>query len=168
MNVNLKQLVTKSVSGRDDFHFYVDELSENDYMPTYAGNADEKYSFDEMNDEFFKFLDKKRNENGVFVRLIFAEGINTTNGAEFKLQYCGKECVFKTNDIDDVLVFDFAEYGVKIRGDEITFGATIEGGCSQTPYFAEFGSDKANSQFISLDNPLNRCIIKIMEEIIND
>ena len=55
------------------------------------------------------------NENGVLVRLFFAEIMNTTNGFEFKLQYCYKECVFKTNDLDDELVFDFKEYGVKIK-----------------------------------------------------
>ena len=59
MNVNLKQLIIKSVSGSDDIHFYADELCENNYMPTCAGQADEKYSFDKINDEFFKFFDKK-------------------------------------------------------------------------------------------------------------
>ena len=166
--MDLKQLTIKSVSGMDDFHFHVDELTENNRMPTYVGLADEKYTYSRMDDEFFSFLERKRNENGVFIRLVFAQGKSTLNGAEFKLEYCGRECVVKTNDLDDVLVFDFADYGVKIRGDEMVFGATVEGGCRQTPYFAEFGSANGNNEFLSLENPLNKCIIKIMEEIVND
>ena len=163
--MDIKKLTIKSVNGMEDFHFYVDELTQDNCMPTYAGNADEKYSFDEMNDEFFEFLERKRNEHGIFIRLVFAEGISTTNGAEFKIKYCGKECVYKTNDLNNVSVFDFADYGVKIKGDKIIFGATVDDG-EKTPYFAEFGSD--NGKFLSLANPLNGCLIKIMEEIIDD
>ena len=71
-------------------------------------------------------------------------------------------------DTENVLVFEFADFGVKIKGDEVTFGATIDGGCGQTPYFAKFGSTKANEAFISLENPLNKRILEIMEEMIYD
>ena len=43
INLNVKETVERSVSGNSDFHFYVDELSSNNYMPTYSGMADEKY-----------------------------------------------------------------------------------------------------------------------------
>lgn len=58
-NLNVRNTVEKSVCGNDEFHFFVDELTSRDYMPTYAGMADEKYAYDEMNDEFFEFLRKK-------------------------------------------------------------------------------------------------------------
>ena len=52
INLNVKETVERSVSGNSDFHFYVDELSSNNYMPTYSGMADEKYKFDDMDDEY--------------------------------------------------------------------------------------------------------------------
>jgi serine/threonine protein phosphatase PrpC len=53
-----------------------------------------------------------------------------------------------------------------VKGNEVTFGATIDGGCGHTPYFAEFGSDKASEEFISPDNPLNQLVIEIMRGMI--
>ena len=41
INLNVKETVERSVSGNSDFHFYVDELSSNNYMSTYSGMADE-------------------------------------------------------------------------------------------------------------------------------
>jgi len=158
--------VENSVAGRDEFHFYVDELTSNNYMPTYAGEADEKYSFDEMNEEFFEFLDKKANEDGIYIRLVYATASEINGEAVFELEYGGAKEEFRTNDVDDVLAFEFADFGIKVRGDEITFGATIDGGCGQTPYFAEFGSDRANESFISLENPLNARVLEIMEGMI--
>ena len=166
INLDIKKLVKHTVGNNKDFHFYIDELSSDNGMPTYRGKADEKYSFEEMNDDFFDFLEEKRNHDGIYIRLIFAEGINTTNGAEFNLTYCGRECTFKTNDIDDVFVFDFADFGVKVQGDTVTFGATVDDGCSGPIYFAEFGSGLANDTFLGRDNPLNRCVMKIMDEIL--
>ena len=61
---------------------------------------------------------------------------------------------------------EFADYGIKILNDEVTLGATVDGGCAHTPYFAEFGSSKANDQFLSLDNPLNKYVIDLLLEMI--
>ena len=54
-----RKTVEIAVAGNDDFHFYVDELTSNDYMPTYAGVADEKYEFDEMDADFLNFQPEK-------------------------------------------------------------------------------------------------------------
>lgn len=168
IDLNVKKTVENSVCGSDEFHFFVDELTSKDYMPTYAGMADEKYAFDEMDDEFFEFLNRKARMDGIYIRLVYATARVTDGEAVFDLEYSCKKEEFKTRDIDSVLVFEFADFGVKVKGDEVTFGATIEGGCAQTPYFAEFGSPKANESFISPENPLNKRVIEIMEGMIYD
>ena len=166
INLDVKRTVENSVAGNGEFHFYVDELTSNDYMPTYAGNADEKYTYDEMDDEFFEFLARKVKGDGIYIRLVYATASETNGEAVFELEYGGKKEEFRTSDVENVLVFEFADFGVKVKGGEVTFGATIEGGCVHVPYFAEFGSLKANEKFISLENPLNRRIIEIMERMI--
>nr|WP_294999079.1 hypothetical protein [uncultured Methanobrevibacter sp.] len=166
IEIDIKKTVENSVCGNEEFHFYVDELTSKDYMPTYAGEADEKYSFDEMDEEFFRFLNQKAIKDGIYIRLVYATASERDGEAVFELEYGGNREVFKTRDIDDVLVFEFADFGVKVKGNSVTFGATIDGGCAHTPYFAEFGSSKANDEFISLENPLNQRIIKIMEGMI--
>ena len=35
----MPETVENAVSGREDFHFYVDELTQNGIMPTYAGEG---------------------------------------------------------------------------------------------------------------------------------
>lgn len=166
INLNVRKTVENSVAGNEDFHFYVDELTSRDYMPTYAGMADEKYGYDEMDDEFFEFVERKASEDGIYIRLVFATGQMGNCEAVFHLEYGGSEREFRTSDVDNVLVFEFADFGVKVKGDEVTFGATIDGGCGHTPYFAEFGSDKASEEFISVDNPLNQLVIEIMRGMI--
>lgn len=164
--VNIKRTVENSVGKRSDFHFHVDELTSNDFMPTYAGLADGKYSFDEMDDGFFEFLNRKASEDGIYIRLVFASCESFDNEAAFRLEY-GDECeVFRTDDADNVLEFEFADFGVKVKGCEMTLGATVEGGCGQTPHFAGFGSGKGNETFLRPDNPLNRHVISIMERMI--
>lgn len=167
-NIDIKKTVENSVAGNDEFHFFVDELTSNNYMPTYAGEADEKYSFDEMNDEFFEFLSKKADGDGIYIRLVHASADEIDGVGVFCLEYGGRKREFRTDELDKVLVFEFADFGIKVKGSEVTFGATIDGGCGHTPYFAEFGSLKANREFISLDNPLNQFVIKIMEGMIYD
>ena len=166
INLNVRKTVENSVAGNEDFHFYVDELTSRDYMPTYAGMADEKYGYDEMDDEFFEFVERKASEDGIYIRLVFATGQMDNEEAVFHLEYGGSEREFRTSDVDSVLVFEFADFGVKVKGDEATFGATIEGGCDHTPYFAEFGSNKASEEFISVNNPLNQLVIEIMRGMI--
>lgn len=168
INLNIKKTVENSVCGNDEFHFYVDELTSKDCMPTYAGMADEKYAFDEMDEEFFEFLSRKADGDGIYIRLVYATAGEIDGEAVFELEYGGAKGEYRTGDTDDVLVFEFADFGIKVKGSEVTFGATVEGGCGQTPYFAEFGSDKASEKFISLENPLNRRVIEIMEGMIYD
>lgn len=166
-NINVRKTVENSVAGNEEFHFFVDELTSRDYMPTYAGMADEKYTFDEMNDEFFEFLEKKASEDGMYIRLVFANGMNSTDSeAVFELEYGKDSEEFRTEDMDNVLTFEFADFGIRIRGSCVTFGTTVDGGCGHTPYFAEFGSDKGNEEYLSPDNPLNRHVVSIMERMI--
>ena len=86
INVNVKRTVENSVAGNEEFHFYVDELTSNDCMPTYSGKADEKYKFDEMDEEFFEFLNRKANEDGIFIRLVFATASEIDGEAVFELE----------------------------------------------------------------------------------
>ena len=166
INLNIKKTVENSVAGKSDFHFYVDELTSRDYMPTYAGMADEKYTFNEMNDDFFEFLKRKADEDGIYIRLVYATASKIDGEAVFELEYGENKEEFKTQDLDNVEVFEFADFGIKIKNHKVKFGATIEEGCGHTPYFAEFGSSKANESFISSENPLNKRIIEIIKEMI--
>ena len=166
-NLNVKKTVEKSVAGNEDFHFYVDELTSRNYMPTYAGMADEKYTFDDMDDGFFEFIERKINEDGIYIRLVFAAALESTaDEAIFELSFGNTKRTFKTEDLDNVLVFDFADFGIKVKGSEITFGTTVDGGCPHTPYFAEFGSERGSEEYLSLDNPLNQYVLKLMEDLI--
>lgn len=126
MKIDIEKTFKKSVGENDDFHFYLDELTNNDFMPTYRGVADEKYTFDEMNDEFFRFIERKINDEGIYIRLIHAMGQRTPTGAKFSLEYGNTTEIFET-DSDIILVFDFADYGIKIKGDAVTFGTTVFG-----------------------------------------
>lgn len=166
ININVPETVENAVSGREDFHFYVDELTSDGYMPTYAGKADEKYSFDSMDDSFFEFLEKKIAGNGIYIRLILATGEMTPGGAKFTLECGGNESTFITDELSNLLVFEFADFGVKVCRGEVTLGTTVDGGCGHTPYFAEFGSERGNEEYLSLDNPLNRFVIEQIWEMI--
>lgn len=167
INVDIRRTVENSVCGSDEFHFFVDELTSANRMPTYQGMADEKYAFDEMNDEFFEFLNAKAAKDGIYIRLVFANGSDENDGeAVFNLEYCDTKETFRTGELDEILVFEFADFGIRIKGSCVTFGATVDGGHGQGIYFAEFGSDKANGEYLSLDNPLNRHVIAIMENMI--
>lgn len=166
-NVNVRKTVEKAVNNHPEFHFFVDELSANGCMPTYAGLADEKYAYDKMDDEFFEFIDRKIHENGVYLRICYLTGSEIDDEAIFELEVAGKPFTFKTTDIDSVQIVEMADYGVKITPRELVFGATIEDGCAHTPYFAQFGSKKCNETFMSLENPLNKFIIRLMGEFLD-
>lgn len=166
IKVNVKKTVEHSVAGNDEFHFYADELEADNSMPTYIGMADKKYEFKQMNDAFFEFLENKSRENGIYIRLVFATSVNRDGEAVFNLEYADCTEVFKTKDIDDVLEFEFADFGVKIKDDCVTFGTSVDNGCGRGVYFAEFGSDLGNSDFLSLDNPLNRHVLEIMKGMV--
>ena len=124
INLDIKKTVEKSVAGNSDFHFYVDELTRNNYMPTYAGMADEKYAFDEMDDDFFEFLKRKADEGGIYIRLVYVAASEIDGETVFELEYGGNKEEFKTDDLDNVLVFEFADFGIKIKGHKVKFGAT--------------------------------------------
>lgn len=166
-NVNVRKAVEKAINNHPEFHFFVDELSADNLMPTYAGLADEKYTYDEMDDGFFDFINRKIHENGVYLRICYLTGEETGSKATFVIEVAGDEVSFTTNDLDKVQVVEMADYGIKITPGEIILGATIDDGCGQTPYFAEFGSKDCNEVFMSLDNPLNRYIIVLIGEFLD-
>ena len=163
INLNVEKTVEKAVNGREDFHFYVDELASDNKMPTYSGTADEKYSFDEMDEAFFDFIRYKVREKGIFIRLINATGRKTDNGAVFKLECGDKERTFVIHESVDVYIFEFADFGIKVLNDEVTFGTTVEK--SDATYFVEFNSS-GDDLFLSLENPLNQLIMASMCEMI--
>ena len=167
INLNVRKTVENSVAGSDEFHFFVDELTSSGHMPTYAGMADEKYTYDEMDKEFFEFLERKAAQDGIYIRLVFANAMSSTDDeAVFELEYAGKSETFRTRELESVLVFEFADFGIRVKGDCVTFGCTVEGGCGHVPYFAEFGSLRGCEEYLSLENPLNRHVISIMEDMI--
>ena len=165
-NINVRKTVEKAINNHPEFHFFVDELSANNYMPTYAGMADEKYTYDEMDDGFFDFIERKIHENGVYLRICYLTGEIVGPEALFVIEIADETLTFQTSELDDVLVVEMADYGIKITPDEIILGATIDGGCGQTPYFAEFGSSNCNETFMSLENPLNKFLITLMGEFL--
>ncbi len=164
--INLRETVERAISNHPEFHFFVDELTADDYMPTYAGIADEKYTYDRRDEEFFKFIERKIDADGIYLRICYLTGDEIDGEAIFTIEIGAEEKVFKTNDLDSVQVVELADYGIKIKGDEVTFGTTVEGGCGQTPYFAEFGSDKGNETYLSEENPLNKFIIELMKDFL--
>lgn len=166
-NIDVRRTVEKAINNHPEFHFFVDELSANDCMLTYAGKADEKYTYDEMDDGFFEFIERKIRENGVYLRICYLTGEQTASEASFEIEMPGRTLTFTTNEPDSVQVVEMADYGIKITPDKIILGATIDGGCSQTPYFAEFGSANCNETFMSLENPLNRFIITLIGEFLD-
>ena len=165
MRIDIERIFKKSVGENSDFHFYLDELTGNDCMPTYLGEADEKYTFDEMNDEFFRFIERKIAGEGIYIRLIHATGQITPTGAKFLLEFGMEKRTFETSS-DNVRVFDFADYGIKIRKDTVTFGTSVFE-CNKTPHFAGFESYKGDDTYLSLKNPLNQLVISIMKEFID-
>lgn len=164
--INVRETVKKAINNHPEFHFFVDELTADDYMPTYAGVADEKYTYENMDEEFFKFIERKIDSDGIYLRICYLTGDVIDGEAIFTIEIGPEEKVFKTNDLDSVQVVELADYGIKIKGDEVTFGTTVEGGCSQTPYFAPFGSTRGNETYLSEDNPLNKFVIKLMRDLL--
>ena len=163
INLNVVKTVENAVNGRDDFHFFVDELSSDNRMPTYSGMADEKYTFEKMDEDFFDFVERNVAKNGIYIRLIHATGRKTDSGSIFKLECGAKDRTFVVHESVDVCVFEFADFGIKVVGDEVTFGTTVEdenGAC-----FVEFESG-GNDTFLSLENPLNQLIMASMCEMI--
>ena len=166
IHVNVKKTVEHSVAGNSEFHFYADELAADNSMPTYIGKADEKYTFDEMDEAFFEFLERKSHQDGIYIRLVFSTSEVKDCETSFILEYGNKRENFIPEDLDNVLVFEFADFGIRVKDGEVTFGASIDDGCGRGVYFAQFGSDAGNREFLSLENPLNKRVIEIMEGMI--
>ena len=161
--INIKRTVEQSISGRKDFHFYVDELSADNTLPTYDGKAEEKYSYNEMDDEFFDFLERKSDENGIFIRLVLSRAVKKDNQTIFKLIYGQSEEEFKAACPDGKELFEFSDYGVKIHKGEVTFGVSVDYGDNHRFIFEELES---GGGCLSKDNPLNSHIVEIMEGMI--
>ena len=167
MSINIKNTFINSVAESNEFHFFVDELTADEYMSTYQGIADGKYEFEEMDDEFFDFLFKKSLKDGIYIRLVYVSEIEfNEKEAIFKLEYGKNVDFFKTNDLKNISDFEFADYGIKIKDGEVTFGATVEFDPNKKPYFAKFESKIYDKRFLSLKNPLNIKIINILEKMI--
>ena len=162
-NINIRKTVEHSIAGGKDFHFYVDELAPDNTMPTYKGEADEKYVYKEMDDEFFDFLERKSNENGIFIRLVFSKTIRKDGSTLHELTIADALEEFKADGQYDEGIPEFVDYGIKVQNGEVTFGASINNDDRQFRFY-EFGS--AEEEFLSPDNPLNRRIVEIMEGMV--
>ena len=152
MKIDIVETLKKSVGENTDFHFYIDELADNDCMPTYSGNADEKYSFDEMDGEFFRFIQKKAAGDGIFIRLILASSEIGDDGAFIRMEHGSDVTEINASSKD---VPDFLDYGIKVKGSEVSFGAGIME--CDVAHFAEFGCRE-----LSVDDPVNSRAYDIM------
>ena len=122
MKINVRKTIENTVIVPDEFPFYVEELTASDEMPTLLGLADEKYTFDEMDDEFFDFVSRKINENGIYVRLIhLVEMSNEKNSITFEIESGLTKTTIK---IPGSLLDEVTDIGIKIHGDDITIGKT--------------------------------------------
>lgn len=168
IRVDVRKTVENSVCGSEEFHFYVDELTSDNLMPTYQGMADEKYSFKEMDDGFFEFLNRKASEDGIFIRLVFAERRPIIEDeAVFEIEYGVRKETFRTGELDKISACEFADFGIRVKGDCITLGMCVEEEYTSRIFFAELGSaDVVDKRYVSLDNPLNRHVIPLLESII--
>ena len=70
-----------------------------------------------MDDGFFEFLARKIDGDGIYVRLVNATGSVSMDEAVFDLEYGKSSEKFRTKDTENVLVFEFADFGVKIKGE---------------------------------------------------
>lgn len=123
MQINIRKTIETSVSVADEFPFYVEELSASGEMPTLLGLADEKYSFDEMNDEFFDFVSRKADENGVYIRLIhILEKSCADNSVTFEVETGLSKSIIS---VEDPHLGEVTDIGIKVRGGEITVGTTV-------------------------------------------
>ena len=122
MKINVRKTIENTVTVCDEFPFYVEELNASGEMPTLLGLADEKYAFSEMDDEFFDFVSKKINENGIYVRLIhIIEKSVDESYITFEIETGFDKTIIKTqcSDLNEV-----TDIGIKICGNDITVGTT--------------------------------------------
>lgn len=132
MEINVRKTIENTVTLKDELPFYIDELSANDEMPTYVGNADEKYTFDEMDDEFFDFVEKKINENGIYIRLVHV--IETSIKSNCVTLDVEAGSLRKTVTVEEEISSQVIDYGVKVKGSEVSLGRTV---FDERPHFSQ-------------------------------
>ncbi|WP_407414620.1 hypothetical protein [Methanobrevibacter sp.] len=141
MKINVRKTIENTVIVPDEFPFYVEELSAGDEMPTLLGLADEKYTFDEMDDEFFDFVSRKINENGIYVRLIhLVETSTEKNLITVEIESGSTRTTVK---IPETALDEVTDIGIKIHGDEITIGKTSY---IKKPHFEKFSKNDILAQ----------------------
>lgn len=137
MRINVRKTIENTVTCADEFPFYIEELSANDEMPTLLGIADEKYGFNEMDDDFFEFVSRKINENGVYIRLIhIVEKSCQSNTVTFEIETGLSKTTIKT---DFEAPEEVTDIGIKIHCDEVTVGTTSY---FEIPHFESIDKNK--------------------------
>lgn len=122
MKINVRKTIENTVTVPEEFPFYVEELTSSDVMPTLLGLADEKYTYSEMDDEFFEFVSRKIHENGIYIRLIHILVMDMgADSITLEIESGSGKTTIKTDilDLDEV-----TDIGIKICGDKITVGTT--------------------------------------------
>lgn len=122
MKINVRKTIENTVTVPDEFPFYVEELSSSDVMPTLLGLADEKYTYREMDDEFFDFVSRKINENGIYISLIhiIAKEIDA-DSITLEIESGLRKTTIKTDACD---LGEVTDIGIKIHGDSVSVGTT--------------------------------------------
>ena len=149
MKIYLRKTIENTVTVCDEFPFYVEELNASGEMPTLLGMADEKYSFSEMDDEFFEFVSRKADENGIYIRLIhIIEKDYDDSHITLEIETGLEKTTIKTqftnlNEVTDI--------GIKIQKNDITVGTT---NFSKRPHFEKIDEN----EFLSM----------IADELIDD
>ena len=137
MKINVRKTIENTVTVPDEFPFYVEELTSSDIMPTLLGLADEKYTYSEMDDEFFDFVSRKINENGIYIRLIHLIIKEINNDCiTLEIERGSVKSTIRT-DIHDLE--EVTDIGIKIHGDDITVGTT---NYSSKPHFEKIDENE--------------------------
>ena len=149
MEINVRKTIENTVTIKDELPFYIDELSANDEMPTYMGMADEKYTFSEMDDDFFDFVNQKINDNGIYIRLVHI--IETSIKSDCVTLNVEAGSLVKTITVKEEISSQVIDYGIKVKGNEVLLGRSV---FDQRPHFSKIDE--------------NDFLAKIVSEIVND
>ena len=144
MEINVRKTIKKTVTVKDELPFYVDELSANDEMPTYMGIADEKYSFSDMDDEFFDFVERKINENGIYIRLVHV--IETSIKSNCITLDVEAGSIKKTITVEEEISSQVIDYGIKVKGSEVSLGTTV---FDERPHFSQIDENDFLAEIVS-------------------
>ena len=149
MEINVRKTMENTVTVKDELPFYIDELSANYEMPTYMGMADEKYTFSEMDDDFFDFVNQKINDNGIYIRLVHI--IETSIKSDCVTLNVEAGSLVKTITVKEEISSQVIDYGIKVKGNEVLLGRSV---FDQRPHFSKIDE--------------NDFLAKIVSEIAND